>query len=425
MITGNIQKTTSHRIVLPFYLYAALAFLAACSMLLLFNDSFQYHHFNPKTLAITHTMALGWGTMIILGASYQLVPVLIEGKLYSDFMAYLSFVLTGFGIPLLVYGFYIFNMGWPLQYGGIMINLAILLYMVNLGKSLFDSKTKNVHAVIVFTAIAWLIATTLLGLLLVFNFNAKILDQDSVRYLSIHAHIGIAGWFLQLVIGVGSRLIPMFLISKYTNQMLLWKIYTFINLGLILYILFDLLKVDSFLFFIPIGLLLVSIVAFIFYCKKAYDQRIRKNVDEAMKLSLLSILMLAFPVLVLLIFILVINLILPNSSMANLYGFLIFFGWLTAIILGMTFKTLPFIVWNKVYHNKASNQSTPNPKDLFNETIFKISAVSYLFGFILFSVGLIFTQIIILDTGALLLLATAILYSVNVFKIFLHKPLQQ
>jgi hypothetical protein len=425
MITGNIQKTTSYRIVLPFYLYAALSFLVACIMLLLFSDSLQFHHFNPRTLAITHIMALGWGTMIILGASYQLVPVLIEGKLYNNFMAYLSFVFAGLGIPLLVYGFYSFDMGLPMQVGGILINLAIFLYLANLAKSLYDSKTKNVHATIVFTAIAWLFATTLLGLLLVYNFNIKILDQDSVRYLSIHAHIGIAGWFLQLVIGVGSRLIPMFLISKYTNRNLLWQIYVLVNFGLILFISFDLFGVHPMAHFITIGLILLGIGGFIFYCKKAYDQRIRKKVDEAMRLSLLSVIMLALPIIALLIFILVMNLISSNGSLANLYGFLVFFGWLTAIIIGMTFKTLPFIVWNKVYHDKAGNLRTPNPKDLFNETVFKISALSYIFGFIMFSIGLVYNQQLILNTGALLLLATAILYNFNVFKIFLHKPVDQ
>lgn len=91
----------------------------------------------------------------------------------------------------------------------------------------------------------------------------------------------------------------------------------------------------------------------------------------------------------------------------------------------MTFKTLPFIVWNKVYHDKAGNLRTPKSKGLFNETVFKISATSYLFGFILFSVGLVFTQLLLLNMGALLLLATAILYNINVFKIFLHKPVDQ
>jgi hypothetical protein len=104
---------------------------------------------------------------------------------------------------------------------------------------------------------------------------------------------------------------------------------------------------------------------------------------------------------------------------------LIFFGWLTAIILGMTFKTLPFIVWNKVYHLKATNQSTPNPKDLFSELIFKITAISYLFGFVLFALGLVYPKGLLLNIGALLLLAAAVLYNFNVFKIMLHKPITQ
>src|ERR1035437_9274287 len=118
--TGNIalQKTTSYNVVLPFYIYAAISFFFACILLLTSTGAFHQHYFNPKTLALTHTLALGWGTMIILGASHQLVPVLVEGKLFSNVLAYMSFLCAGLGIPLLVYGFYTFNMGWPAQIGG-------------------------------------------------------------------------------------------------------------------------------------------------------------------------------------------------------------------------------------------------------------------------------------------------------------------
>ena len=100
-----LQKTTSHRVVVPFYVYGALSFLAACLLLLLSTDAFGGHPFQPRLLAITHLMALGWGVMIILGASHQLVPVLIEGALFSEKLAYGSFALAALGIPLLVYGF--------------------------------------------------------------------------------------------------------------------------------------------------------------------------------------------------------------------------------------------------------------------------------------------------------------------------------
>src|SRR5688572_31995761 len=121
----GLIKNTSYKVVLPFYIYAALALLAATILLFFSTTAFTGHYFHPKTLAITHTMALGWGTMIILGASHQLVPVLIEGKLYSIALAHVSFILAALGIPLLVFAFFHFNMGWPAQCGGVLFNAAI------------------------------------------------------------------------------------------------------------------------------------------------------------------------------------------------------------------------------------------------------------------------------------------------------------
>ena len=104
------------------------------------------------------------------------------------------------------------------------------------------------------------------------------------------------------------------------------------------------------------------------------------------------------------------------------YGFIIFFGWITAIILGMTFKTLPFIVWNKVYHQLAGKGKTPNPKDLFSNTIFKWMSVAYIFGFVLFTAGILLDFTWLLQIAAALLLVTALLYNWNVIKLLMHKP---
>ena len=218
--TGNteITKTTSWKVVLPFYGYAAISFLIANILLLLSSSDVTTHYFLPHTLAITHIMALGWGTMMILGASHQLVPVLIEGELYSNKLAYVSFTLAALGIPFLIYGFYVFDMGLHTQCGGILIILAIIIYLINLAVSMVKSNHESVHAFFIFTAAIWLLATTIVGLLLLYNFTEPLLPKSSLDYLPLHAHIGIVGWFLLLVMGVGSRLIPMFLISKYNNN---------------------------------------------------------------------------------------------------------------------------------------------------------------------------------------------------------------
>ena len=359
----GLQKTTSYKVVLPFYIYGALAFLLSCILLLINIGIVHQHYFQPQTLAITHLMALGWGTMIILGASHQLLPVLIEGKLDSDLLAYLSFIFSAAGIPFLVTGFYLFQLGWLLQTGAILINASVVAYFLNVINSIYESKKYDVYGVCIATAALWLFVTVFFGLLLVFNFTRSLLPENSLEYLSIHAHMGL--------VGVGSRLIPMFLISKYTSTKTLWFIYILINTGLIGFIVLKTLKIFPQLYYTPFLLVLIALILFGSYCFRAYKMRIRKQVDEQMKISLLSVALLFLPLFSLfgVIYFVSINEHMPRIVL--LYGFCIFFGWLTAIILGMTFKTLPFIVRNKVYQNRALGK-TPAPKEELFEKLYKI-----------------------------------------------------
>lgn len=413
-------KNTDYRVVLPFYAYAALSFLLATIIISTDVGAFTQYHFNAKALAVTHTMALGWGTMMILGASHQLFPVLIEGKLYSNFLAHSSFILGALSIPLLIYGFYTFNFGVLAQTGAVGINLAVIAYLLNLSLSMKDSKSRNVHAVSAFTAVIWLLFTTLIGLLLLFNFQHPFLPEASVHYLSLHAHMGIIGWFLLMIVGVGARLIPMFLISKYENKKTLWWVYGLINAGLTLYIYVFFTDNHAILSLAPIALIAIALALFASFIYKAYQKRIRKSVDEQVKTSLLSVGMLSIPLVVILAFVI----LMANwghRQFLTLYGFSIFFGWISAIIIGMTFKTLPFIVWNKVYHKIAGLGKTPNPKDLFKSNLFMGNIIAYVLGFMIFCAGILLTDTVLLNIGATLLLINAVLYNANVFFILFHQ----
>lgn len=416
------NRTTSYKVVIPFYTYAAISFGVATLLLLLNAGDFMNHYFQPHVLAITHIMTLGWGTMMILGASHQLVPVLVEQPLYSNTLGLLSFILAATGIPLLAYGFYAFDMGWPAQWGGMLIILSFACYLVNLGISISGSKNENVHAYFVFTAMIWLMATAVVGLLLVFNFTRPLLPKDSLAYLSLHAHLGIVGWFLLLITGVGSRLIPMFLISKYQNTPVLWWIYGLVNVGLLLFILLFIFSRHTQLFIVPLFCVTGAIVLFGKYCYQSYLERIRRKVDPQMRISILSVFMMLLP-LVFLLLTIILGLLSDNTPRVMMaYGFIILFGWITAIIFGMTFKTLPFIVWNKLYHHLAGKQKTPNPVDLFSNKLFVRMCLLYLLGVILFFAGIILHEPTMLRFGGISLVLSSFLYNWNVFTLLLHKP---
>jgi hypothetical protein len=223
-----------------------------------------------------------------------------------------------------------------------------------------------------------------------------------------------------MIVGVGSRLIPMFLISKYCDDRKLWLIFGLLNTALILFLLLFLADCPTLSFYIPIFLGAIAIILFGKYCYDAYQVRLRNRVDEQLKLSLISVIQMLFPLLILIVTLVLLPRVrVPNMSM--IYGFSIFFGWITAIILGMTFKTMPFIVWNKVYHTQDHKGKTPAPKELFDNRIYKLMMYSYLIGFLLFVIGIMFSYQNVLELGAVALLLAAILYVYNVLITAGHK----
>lgn len=420
--TADERREVSVSVVLPFYLYAGLSFFAGTILLFFSAENLGGHHFQPKILALTHAMALGWGTMMILGASYQLVPVLVESKLQSVVLAKASFWLATLGIPMLVYGFYTFQLSWISHLGGAAIVAAVLCYVINLSWSVGKSGAESVQAVFVLTASLWLLLTTAWGLLLLLNFSMSIFPEDSLVYLSSHAHIGIIGWFLLLVIGVGSKLIPMFLISKYSQGTLLWLIYALTNSALILFLILELnpnLPVSQFASAAMMG---TALLTFAFYCRKAYQQRIRRRLDPQMKISLMAIALLLLSLLVLMALIYYVEAGKEIDRLVFAYGFSVFFGWITAIILGMTFKTLPFIVWNRVYRHQSTRRKTPDPKSLFSHTLFKVMFILYGLGFAGVFAGILTASHFLIQGAAFLMILAALLYVWNLGMVALHKP---
>ena len=63
--TNPIQNTT-HKVVLPFYVFASVSFFLSVVLLLFSTDAFTTHHFHPHTLAITYLRGLQAGAHVNL-----------------------------------------------------------------------------------------------------------------------------------------------------------------------------------------------------------------------------------------------------------------------------------------------------------------------------------------------------------------------
>ena len=69
---------------LRFMVTGMLALFTGVSLLLLRPEMLATYHYNQYVIATTHLFVLGWICTIVMGAMYQLVPVALETKLYSE-----------------------------------------------------------------------------------------------------------------------------------------------------------------------------------------------------------------------------------------------------------------------------------------------------------------------------------------------------
>lgn len=418
------QPHTAPLFVLPFYGYAAISLLVSLGLLWWSVPNLDGHFFQPKLLGIVHLMALGWGTMMILGASHQLLPVLLGNALYSHKLAMSSFVLAALGIPFLVVRFLQFQMDvWALA-GAAGIIFAIIAFFINLLQSMRQQPQKDVHIWFMLAATIWLLLTMLLGWLLLYNFSHPILPNNSLHYLSLHAHIGLAGWFLLLVMGVGSRLIPMFLIAQVNDNKTLWHIFLVMNASLLLFVIVFCLAMPLPWLAVPFAGIVFSMLLFANYIRHAYRLRVRKSIDTPMKLSLVSVLLMLLPSL-LLAAVLLLQTTASGAaitSLVKLYGFLLLFGWLSTLIIGMTFKTLPFIVWSQHYSKAATTKQHINPNDLVQHTTVKYMMLLYVTGLLLFACSMLLQILWGLHLAAAIMLVAGVLYTWLVYQMIAHQP---
>ena len=391
-------------------------------MLVLSGAGLLEVYFNTKLIAITHMAILGWATMIIFGALYQLIPVVFETALFSEKLAKITFWMTAFSAVFLSYSFWVASFSMLLPYASVCMFVSLLLFVINVLLSYRKSEIKNWSSKFVIAAIIWLLATELLGTLIALNFKFNFLTETHIHYLKIHATIGLIGWFLLLIIGVGSTLIPMFLISHQLNHNKLKASFYLINVGLLGIAINWFLVNSSILLGICWLMVAIGVLFFVSFIYDSYKKRMRKKLDIGMRYSMLAVASVLLPIVISSVLILGVDVEYELlSRIIVFYGFSILFGFITTLILGQTYKTLPFIIWLEKYKKLVGKTKTPLPRELYSEKIASIQFYLYLGFIITMPIGILLNNLLLVKAGSIALLVVAILYNINILKIILHK----
>ena len=421
----STKNAPSPNVILPYFSFGALSFLVASIVLFIAAPDLTRHYYlSPRILTLTHILILGWITMIIFGALYQLIPVVMEVKLYSEKLAVISFFLFAAGLITLSTSFWTFSYGRNigLEIGGYLIVISVILFGINTLMSAAKTERKNIENAFIITAVIWLLLTVTLGIVLVLNFAFNFIPNSDIELLKLHAHIGFIGWFLMLVIGVASKLMPMFLIVHKLPEKLLSYAYYLINGGLILLSIGYYYFPEKWFMLLSALPVLAGVIAFLRFNYVAFSKRIRKKLDVGMKLSATAFILLAVSLVMGFAILIGPNFLGAMQTRFEIaYGILIVLGFLTALVLGQTYKTLPFIIWLQKYQSKVGKIKVPLPHELYSEKVAVYHFYTFLIAIIVLIVGIVAGIVLIVKIGAVFMIITAALYNYNVFKIVFHK----
>lgn len=316
----------------------------------------------PHVLALVHLATLGWLTMTIMGASLQLVPVMIVAPLRATrFLSWQYPLYTG-GVLLLLGGFW-WMRPWLLAAGGIVIVLAVLHYVVVLGITLLHATTRPLALRFLAASLAYLCLVVGLGLTAALNMQFGFLGASTDRLLSIHLTLGVLGWLSSLLIGVSYTLVRLFALAHGHSDRLGRVIFVLLQgsiVGLALGFLFSWLA----LILLAGGVLIVTAWLFAYDFGRMLRGRHRKVLDVTQYHSMAAVVY--FCVMA------------PGGIASVLFGWqqpavlaalglAALVGWLGQSIIGYLYKIVPFLIWHTRYGPLVGRERVPLMRELVHE----------------------------------------------------------
>ena len=257
----SLQQSPDLWVPLKFFISAPIFAIVAALLLLIAGPEILYNRWLPETLAITHLLSLGFISMIMIGATFQLLPVLAGCTLYkSKTSSLIIYLLLFLGVCFFTLGLALSN-GVIIKTGLVFLVPGLLIFLVLTSLALFKSRAEFASATGIRLAISSFWVAFLLGLLLAMG-----TAWDSIPLLrqltNIHILWAALGWISIMIAAIAYQVVPMFQVTseypdKFKKYFAMFMFVCILILSMQIYLGYSQKFISS---LISIGLLVFSVV---------------------------------------------------------------------------------------------------------------------------------------------------------------------
>jgi hypothetical protein len=309
---------------------------------------------------------------------------------------------------------------WGLVASGMLTFAALVGFSHRVWPALRKAKSPPGVRLLVGIAYANLQLAVLAGLLIAINRLVPFLPGPHLSYVFGHVHLAIVGWAVMMVVGVGYRLLPMFLPAappKGRSIVLCAATMETGVLGLSITLPISNTAARIFAIIITVGLIIffIDLARMLTHPRKRPPQLPRPDIGMLHAFQALAYLILSAAIGLYMLFT-------PGLQLnwIMIYGVFGLLGFLGQVILGMGMRLLPMFAWMEGLNKIGFDSSQPAPHDMPSRPLQYAILVLWTLGVPLLAVGLARDWIPWIAVAGWTLAAAAILASVNTVRVLRH-----
>lgn len=398
----HIDQAPPLNVPFRFFGTAPVFMVMAGIALLFWGEDLTIAPLAAETVATVHLATLGWITMMMFGAIYQMIPVLASIRV--PWLGLASWVHGALVIGLVTM-FLEIGIGvhpWLMLVASLGLGVAVGLFILQVTIALFKAPAKHPTVTAMRLAVFCLTLTLIMGGTFLGEYSHGFFPIDRSAMVGTHLVWALLGWVTVMILGVSFQVLPMFYVMPtYPEDKADWTL-----AGIAISLLFIpatlFLEPDNPGWWLVAGLpALLGIGLYAVTMYGLFTQRKRRLPDVTIQfwklgyamgfLSLLAIMIWPFA---------------DDERLRFLFGILFLFGWTTSIIIGMLYKIVPFLVWFHRFSKLAGLVKIPMMDDLTPKSaqahIWVHAALT-----IVFAVAMWFESTLGIQLAGILLLVTA------------------